>query len=390
MRQGVSVGVDILLKNPDKHIGSSNVGLITNPTGVTGNLTSTLDAFHRHPDIRLEAVFGPEHGARGDVQDALPVRFHTDTPSGLPVYSLYGDVRKPTTEMLESIDVLIFDIQDVGARFYTYTSTLTYTLKAASEHGITFIVLDRPNPVNGVSLEGNVLDPRFSSFVGLHTIPIRHGMTIGELALLVNEGIGAELEVVRMEGWNRSMWFDETGLPWVQPSPNIPTLDTAIVYPGTCLFEGVNISEGRGTTRPFEYIGAPWIDGTRWATVLNELALCGVVFRACYFTPAFSKYADERCGGVQIHVTDRDSYQSVETALHMLATALELWSNDFEWLPPSYDDRYHFDLLAGTHKTREDLSRGVAVGEIIENWRSGLQFFNDLREGYLLYPPGGT
>lgn len=390
MRQGVSVGVDILLKNPDKHIGSSNVGLITNPTGVTGNLTSTLDAFHRHPDIRLEAVFGPEHGARGDVQDALPVRFHTDTPSGLPVYSLYGDVRKPTTEMLESIDVLIFDIQDVGVRFYTYTSTLTYTLKAASEHSINFIVLDRPNPVNGLSLEGNVLDPRFSSFVGLHTIPIRHGMTIGELALLVNEGIGAELEVVRMEGWNRSMWFDETGLPWVQPSPNIPTLDTAIVYPGTCLFEGVNISEGRGTTRPFEYIGAPWIDGTRWATVLNELALCGVVFRACYFTPAFSKYADERCGGVQIHVTDRDSYQSVETALHMLATALELWSNDFEWLPPSYDDRYHFDLLAGTHKTREDLSRGVAVGEIIENWRSGLQFFNDLREGYLLYPPGGT
>jgi uncharacterized protein YbbC (DUF1343 family) len=192
-----------------------------------------------------------------------------------------------------------------------------------------------------------------------------------------------------MEGWIRDMWFDETGLPWVQPSPNIPTPETAAVYPGTCLFEGVNVSEGRGTTRPFEYVGAPWIDGRGWASSLNELGLWGVVFRACSFTPAFSKYRDERCGGVQIHVTDRDSFRPVETALHMLSTAMELWPNDFEWLPPSYDKRRHFDLLAGTDEIRRDLGRGVAIRDIVEGWTKGLRGFERLRKGCLLYPDGG-
>jgi uncharacterized protein YbbC (DUF1343 family) len=254
---------------------------------------------------------------------------------------------------------------------------------------VPFVVLDRPNPINGVTVEGNILEPGFASFVGLHPIPIRHGMTIGELAQLINEGVEAELEVVEMEGWSRGTWFDETGLPWVQPSPNIPTPETATVYPGTCLFEGVNVSEGRGTTRPFEYIGAPWIDGRRWASTLNEQGLAGVRFRACSFTPIFSKYQDERCGGVQLHVTDRDSFRPVETALHMLSTAMGLLPDDFEWLPPSYDERHHFDLLAGTDKVRKDLSRGAAIGDIVGGWLEGLRDFERLRKGCLLYPGGG-
>jgi uncharacterized protein YbbC (DUF1343 family) len=389
MKPRVKPGVDVLLRNPTSYIGSSKVGLITNPTGVTSSLASTLDAFYMHPDIRVTTVFGPEHGVRGDVQDALPVGFHVDDATGLPVYSLYGDIMKPTEEMLEEVDTLVFDIKDVGSRFYTYVSTLTYALEAASEHGVVFIVLDRPNPVNGISVEGNILESGFASFIGLHALPIRHGMTIGELALLINERIGAELKVVEMVDWSRSMWYDETGLPWVQPSPNIPTLETAIVYPGTCFFEGANISEGRGTTRPFEYIGAPWIDGRRWAEALNDLRLSGVIFRACYFVPSFSKYVGECCGGVQVHITDRDACRPVETALHMLSVALNLWPDNFEWLPPSYDEHCHFDLLAGTNKIRKDLSQGVAVGEIVEGWREDLQAFDIVREKHLLYPTGG-
>jgi len=388
MSPRVRPGVDVLLEDPEVYIGSSRVGLITNPTGVTSDLTPTLDGLHSHPDVEVAAVFGPEHGARGEVQDEINVGSYVDAVTGLHVYSLYGEVRKPTAEMLRGVDVLVFDIQDVGARFYTYASTMVYALEAASENGINMIVLDRPNPINGIKTEGNALESEFASFVGLNPLPIRHGMTIGELALLLNEEIGAGLEVVEMEGWSRGMWFDDTGLPWVQPSPNIPTLETAIVYPGTCLFEGVNISEGRGTTRPFEVVGAPWMDGPKWSSAMNELGLGGVRFRACHFMPVFSKYTGERCRGVQVHVIDRDRYEPVETGLHMLATALSLWPGDFRWLPPSYDRRRHFDLLAGTDKTRENLSRGVAVEEIVEGWAQGLRAFDGLRKMHLLYGGG--
>jgi len=385
----VKPGVDVLLQDPSKYLGSYSVGLITNPTGITGGLTPTIDAFHMHPDIGLKAIFGPEHGAMGDAQDALPIGHYVDGATGLPVQSLYGEVMKPTAEMLDGVEALVFDIQDVGARFYTYTSTLTYALDSASEHGVPFFVLDRPNPINGVNVEGNILEPGFASFIGLHPIPIRHGLTIGELALLINEGIGAELEVVRMEGWRRGKWFDETGLTWVQPSPNISTLETATVYPGTCFFEGVNVSEGRGTTRPFEYIGAPWIDGRRWAEELNGLGLGGVVFRTCHFIPYFSKYSGERCGGVQVHVTNRKNFRPVEAALHMLASAIDLWPEDFEWLPPGRDGRRHFDLLAGTDRTRESLSRGVLVEAMINSWSDGLPAYEERREECLLYSVGG-
>ena len=385
----VKAGVDILLENPEKHLRGSRVGLVTNPTGATGDLTPTLDALYSHPCVELKAVFGPEHGARGDVQDALPVGHSIDPSTGLPVYSLYGEFMKPTAEMLEGVDALVLDIQDVGARFYTYTSTLTYSLQAAAEHGVSLIVLDRPNPVNGLAVEGNILEPEFKSFVGLHPIPMRHGLTMGELARFVNQEIGADLTVVPMRGWRRGMWFDETGLPWVQPSPNIPTLDTATVYPGACLFEGVNVSEGRGTTHPFECLGAPWIDGERWAAELNGLGLGGVRFRACSFTPTFSKYDGQRCVGVQLHVLDRSSFKPVETALHMLAAVLRLWPEEFRWLEPSYDRRRHFDLLAGTSKTREALGRGTPVQEIVDGWREKLEEFDEMRQDFLIYRPGG-
>jgi uncharacterized protein YbbC (DUF1343 family) len=239
-----------------------------------------------------------------------------------------------------------------------------------------------------VDVEGSILEPGFASFVGLNTVPIRHGLTIGELALMANESIGAELLVVRMEGWERGMWFDETGLPWVQPSPNIPTLDTATVYPGTCLFEGVNVSEGRGTTRPFEYIGAPWIDGAMWAAALNRLGLSGVHFRACHFTPTFSKYHGELCGGVQVHVTDRDAFRPVEASLHMLSAALGLWPDEFKWLPPMCDGRRHFDLLAGTDRIRLDLGKGMAVEDIVDGWTDALDTYEERSEEFLLYQEG--
>jgi uncharacterized protein YbbC (DUF1343 family) len=381
----VSTGVDVLLQEPRRFLGPGRVGLITNQTGVTADLTSTIDALHRSQDVDLRALFGPEHGARGDLQDALPVKYHIDGSTGLPIHSLFGDALKPTPEMLEGLDVLVFDIQDVGCRFYTYPSTMAYAMEAAAENGLSFIVLDRPDPINGVAVEGN-LRPDFSSFVGLHRVPIRHGMTIGELAGLINEGVGADLSVVEMRGWSRGMWFDETGLPWVQPSPNIPTLDTATVYPGTCLFEGVNVSEGRGTTRPFEYVGAPWIDGGRWAEELNALGLNGVRFRACSFIPTFDRYVGERCGGVQVHVTDRDGLRPVEAGLHMLQTVLSLHEDELEWLPPEGGGLMHFDMLAGTDALREDLMGGKAVGDIVGGWREELEGFMELRRGHLLYP----
>jgi len=240
-----------------------------------------------------------------------------------------------------------------------------------------------------LAVEGNILEPGFASFIGLHPIPMRHGLTMGELALLVNQEIGAELTVVPMRGWRRGMWFEETRLPWVQPSPNIPTLDTATVYSGTCLFEGVNVSEGRGTTRPFEYLGAAWIDGERWAAELNGLGLGGVRFRACSFTPTFSKYDGQRCVGVQLHILDRSSFRPVETTLNMLAAVLRLWPEEFRWLEPNYDRRRHFDLLAGTSKTREALSRETPVQEIVDSWRKRLEEFDEMRQDLLLYRPGG-
>jgi len=384
----VRAGVDVLLEDPRGRLGGASVGLVTNPTGVTSRLESTLDALHSHPDVDLRAVFGPEHGARGDVQDALPIGGYVDEATGLPVHSLYGDHTEPTPEMMDGLDALIFDIQDCGARFYTYVSTLTRCMEAARKGGLRVVVLDRPDPINGLQVEGGILESGFESFIGLHPVPYRHGLTVGELASLINEKLRCELEVVELEGWSREMWYDETGLPWVQPSPNMPTLDSATVFPGTCLFEGVNASEGRGTTRPFEYLGAPWVDGRRWAESMNGLRLPGARFRACHFTPAFWRFTGERCGGLQVHVTDRDEYRPVEAGIHLLSALMGLHGEAFRFNEPTYDERRHFDLLAGTERLRLSLMDGEPVEEIVGAWEREVERFMKRRERHLLYGEG--
>jgi len=386
-RVRVKAGVEVLSRRSFEIIKDKRVGLVTNQTGVTESLRHVVDILYESPEIKLTALFGPEHGIRGDLQDGHVVESYADRRTGVPVYSLYGETKKPTMDMLSNVDVLLFDIQDVGARYYTYIYTMSYAMEAAAEAGIPFIVFDRPNPINGVSVEGNILNPEFKSFVGRYPIPVRHGMTVGELAMLFNVeyGIEADLKVVRMEGWLRDMWFDETGLVWVQPSPNIPTLETATVYPGTCLLEGTNVSEGRGTTRPFELFGAPWIDSSGLIAELRSGKLPGALFREAYFTPAFSKYSGQRCSGVQVHVTERDAFRPFETGLHIVDAVRKLHLDRFEWAKPESGSRYYFDVLLGTDKIRKQLCDGSSVKEVIEGFQEELSGFMGMRKNYLLY-----
>ena len=408
----VKPGVQVFLDRHLDLVKGKRVGLITNPTGTDGLLQSTIDLFFTNPSVKLVALYGPEHGVRGDAQAGQYVPFYIDRKYGipeynLPVFSLYGQSKKPDPGMLknidefmrsfdtketgkvpeaamvEGIDVMVFDIQDVGTRVYTYVATMAYAMQAAAENGIDFVVLDRPNPVNGVDMEGPVLEyPEFSSFIGLFPIPERHGMTMGELAGLFNDKFlarKARLTVVPMEGWKREMWFDETGLPWVIPSPNMPTLETATVYPGLVAIEGTNLSEGRGTTKPFELFGAPWIDGYDLAQTLNGLGLSGVRFREAWFTPSFSKFQGQLCGGCQVHVTDRDAFRPFAAALHIIKTVRDAYPGKFEF----HAD--YFDQVMGTASVRAALEAGTGVPAILENIRPGLEVFTDLRKAYLIY-----
>jgi uncharacterized protein YbbC (DUF1343 family) len=370
----VKLGLTVLLEDKLDFIAGKSVGLITNPTGVNESLESNISLFCKHPDIKLKAIFSPEHGLWGAAQDAIRVSSFKYRDTDIPVYSLYGDNREPTPEMLKGLDILVFDIQDVGARFYTYISTMSMAMEACAQNDVGFVVLDRPNPVNGLAVEGNVLESEFRSFVGYLPIPIRHGMTIGELAQFYNDRfeLGVQLRVVNMIGWQRDMWFDDTGLQWVMPSPNMPSLDTASVYPGLCLFEGTNVSEGRGTTKPFEIIGAPWIDGIFLADKLNDLSMPGVKFRPVNFIPTFSKYKDQNCGGVQAHVLDREKFSPVRTGLNMIDTINRIYPGEFQWRG---EKRPFFDLLMGTDKTRKQLSDGESVDNIIHSWEDGLMEF---------------
>lgn len=381
-----SLGVDVLLEDQLDLISGKKVGLVTNPTGVDQELNSIVDLLFEHPEVDLTALYGPEHGVRGDAQAGSYVEFYIDDRTDLPVYSLYGTTRKPTAEMLEDVEVLLFDIQDVGTRFYTYIYTMAYVMEAAEENDIPVVVLDRPNPIGGDKVEGPVLDSDYESFVGMYPIPLRHGMTVGELAYLFNDefGIGADLTVVEMEGWERWMYYDDLPLHWVLQSPNMPTLNTAIVYPGAALIEGTNASEGRGTTMPFEMLGAPYMDSTELASALNDLSLSGVTFRAASFTPAFSKHAGELTNGIQIHIDDRDQYQPVETGLHIVATIRELYPDDFEFRETWSGDSF-FDNLIGNGETRQSMIEGTPVDEIVNNWQGDLDEFKELREGYILY-----
>lgn len=363
-------------------VAGRRIGLVTNPTGVTASGVGSADALFGRRELKLVALFGPEHGIRGDAEGGAAVASTVDCQTGLPVYSLYGDTRRPTAAMLKDLDVVLFDVQDVGVRYYTYISTLAYVMQAAAANGKRVVVLDRPNPIGGVVVEGPVLERGQESFVGIYPIPLRHGMTVGELARLFNAefGIRADLAVVPAAGWRRGLWFDQTGLRWVPPSPNIRTLDSAVAYPCTGLLEGTNLSEGRGTPRPFENVGAPWLDGERWASVLSGLGLPGVEFRPTRFTPDSSKHQGQSCGGVLLRVTDRERFRAVETGLSVIATARQLDPRRFAWQPGN-----GFDLLVGNTWLRQRLDAGASVGELAQAWQSGLDGFRAVRQKYLLY-----
>jgi beta-N-acetylhexosaminidase len=381
------LGVEVLLKEEKHLIEGKRVGLITNPTGVDQELNSIVDTLHNDPDTELTALYGPEHGVRGDAQAGQYVDFYIDEKTGLPVYSLYGPTRKPTPEMLEDIDVLLFDIQDVGTRFYTYIYTMAYAMEAAQENDIPIVVLDRPNPLSGLKVEGPVLDMKYASFVGNYAIPLRHGMTVGELAKLFNEefGIGADLTVVEMNGWKRNMYYDDTPLEFVMPSPNMPTLETALVYPGGALIEGTNVSEGRGTTKPFELIGAPFMNADDVATELNNLKLSGVTFRAASFTPTFSKHAGSLSHGIQIHITDRDTFKPVETGLHIVKTIHDMYPEDFQFRAENSAGISFFDNLIGNSWIRKGIEEGRSVEDLVSQWQGDLSEFNKVRKQYLIY-----
>jgi uncharacterized protein YbbC (DUF1343 family) len=387
----MKLGLDLVLQSGLGSISGARIGLIANPASVDSRLEHAVEVFHRNSKLRLTALFGPQHGIRGETQDnMIEWRSFRDRHTGLPAYSLYGEVRKPTAEMLSDVDVLVFDVPDVGTRVYTFVHTMALAMQAAREHGKRFVVLDRPNPICGTHVEGNILEPGYSSFVGMFPIPMRHGMTIGELAGMFNDefGIGCDLEVVRMEGWRREMWHDLTGLPWVMPSPNMPTLDTATVYPGAVMIEGTNVSEGRGTTRPFEIIGAPFIDQHLLASELSNGGLPGVLFRPLNFQPTFHKHAGELCGGIQIHVIDRAAFKPVISGVAVISAIRRLYPGEFEWKHPPYEyvyDRLPFDVINGSGQIREQIEAGIDWREIEAGWDEGVALFSEMRRSYLLY-----
>ncbi|MBN1754930.1 DUF1343 domain-containing protein [bacterium] len=376
-----------------RQIARHRVGLVANPASLNSILEHTADLLYANQDknFKLVCLFGPQHGFWGQTQDNMIEWEGFRHPRyNIPVYSLYGKHRKPTPEMLKDIDILLFDVPDIGSRYYTFIWTMALCMQACSEIGLKFMVLDRPNPINGIQLEGPVLESSLSSFVGLYPIPVRHGMTIGEIALLFNRefGISTNLEVLRMEAWERKLWFDETGLPWVMPSPNMPTLDTAAVYPGMCLLEGTNISEGRGTTRPFEIFGAPFIKPEILVSELRRRELPGVLFRPLYFKPTFNKYQDQLCGGAQIHLLDRESFQPFMTSLNIIDTVVKLYPDQFQWRKPPYEyetKRLPFDILAGNSAIRVLIEEGSSTDKIVNIWQKGLNSFTRKRKNYLLY-----
>src|SRR5258708_14696198 len=385
----VKSGLEVLVERKSVVLKGARVGLICHQASVDSRLRHAVPLF-REKKINLTALFAPEHGMWGTAQDQIPIEGERSTVHGAPLYSLYGDHRHPSPESLREIDVLVCDLQDVGSRYYTFIWTMALAMQACAKHGKKFVVLDRPNPINGKTLEGPVLDPRFASFVGLYPVPVRHGMTIGEIALWLNEGfgIGADLDVIPMAGWKRAMAFRETGLPWVFPSPNMPTLDTAWVYPGGCVIEGTQLSEGRGTTRPFELLGAPYIQPETLAEALNRAKLPGVIFRPCRFEPTFHKFQGESCGGVQVHVTDRAAFKPFFTYLVVIQYIRELYPKDFAWRPPPYEyetEKLPFDILCGTDSERRAMESGASLRPLERSWEKGLDAFERQRKPFLLY-----
>jgi uncharacterized protein YbbC (DUF1343 family) len=395
----IKVGAELLIEKHLDLIKGKNIGIITNHSAVLQDGRHLVDVLKSIPEVKVLALFGPEHGIRGDAPDGKSIDHDIDDPTQLKVFSLFGKITKPTPEMLKGIEVLIFDIQDVGVRFYTFTSTLFLTMEAAAENNITFIVLDRPNPIGGLNFDGPIREDSLKSFVGLHPIPVMHGMTVGELAKMANDegwlknGVKANLKIIKMEGWYRKLWYDETSLQWLKPSPNIVTMNTAVIYPGTCFIEGTNVSEGRGTMNPFEIIGAPFVNAEKLANKLNEYKLKGVKFRPITFTPeniikmtTDPKYDSIECHGVFIDITDRNIIEPVKIGVYILYALKDLFPNDFKWRSPSRSTgKYYIDLLSGTTEIRQMLDKGIKPEEIISRWQAGLDKFKLIRKKHLLY-----
>ncbi|MEM7029602.1 MAG: DUF1343 domain-containing protein [Chloroflexota bacterium] len=379
----ILLGIDQLLNDKLALIQNQRVGLISNASAVTHSRIPTLDALMNEPNVQVAALFAPEHGFQSAVAAGMTVTSGRDARTRLPIYSLYGDTKRPTAEMLADLDVFVFDIQTVGARFFTYITTLLYVMEIAAQHQVRVIVCDRPNPIGGERVEGPVLSTEFASFVGPKPLPIRHGLTIGELALMYHRvwQVDCDLHVVCCQHWQRYDWYDDTGLIWIPPSPNISKLDTAIVYPGICLFEGTNLSEGRGTTTPFEIVGAPWLDGYVLASKMNALELPGIHFQPVSFQPTASKWAGQVCNGVQLHVLDRHTMLPITVALYLLAQIRTLNPDDFQWQLP------HFDYLSGTDLLRQQIMSGVPVTEIEHAWQVGLEQFKEMSDAVKLYRP---
>lgn len=388
----VVVGADLIISENSNLIKGKRLGIVTNHSALLASNVHLVDTLFHINDVTISALFGPEHGIRGDNADGATIADGKDSKTGIPVYSLYGKINKPTKEMLKDVDLLLFDIQDVGARFYTFISTLFYTIQAAAENNIPIIVLDRPNPIGGVKVEGPILKEELTSFVGIAPIPIMHGMTIGELATIFNgrgmigKDVKAKLTVIKMKNWERKLYFDECNIQWVKPSPNIYSIETAIIYPGTCLIEGTNVSEGRGTDAPFQIIGAPFINANTLYETIKNLKINGAEFDPIEFTPveianvaSNPKYKDQLCRGIKIKIINRSIFNPVHFGIQLITTIHNLYPNDFKFS----DTR--FDKLSGDKKIREQIIANKTHEEIITSWQRELNDFKDLRKKYLLY-----
>lgn len=388
----VLTGADRLLGEEFSLIKYKNVGIVTNHTALLSNGIHLVDTLHNRNDVTVKVLFGPEHGIRGDEPDGMKIKDGIDSKTGVPVYSLYGKIRKPTPEMLKDVDVLIFDIQDIGARFYTFISTMYYTLQAAAENNIPVLVLDRPNPIGGLTVDGPIREEGLKSFVAIAPVTIVHGMTVGELATMFNDenmledDAQADLTVIEMKNWKRDMYYDQTGLSWVAPSPNMPDLETALLYPGLCLIEGTNISEGRGTLEPFKQIGAPFIDKDVLSAELNKLEIEGIKISPVEYTPVsienmskYPKFQDTRCYGVKLEITDRDKFESLKFGVRLISLIRQLYPDQFEFR------KNWLDKLTGVEWIRDDIKNGADAIIIISKWKEEVDAFKNLRESYLRY-----
>jgi uncharacterized protein YbbC (DUF1343 family) len=391
-RKHIQVGLDIFEKNWPKNLKGSHVGLLAHPASINRRLEHAVKVFLKSKKITLKAIFGPQHGIRGETQDNMVEwEGYFDSTLGIPVFSLYGHTRKPEPAMLKDIDVIVIDVQDVGSRYYTFIWTMELCMQACLEMNKSLVILDRPNPIGGYRTEGPVLDTEYASFVGQRPLPIRHGMTIGEIGNYFHNEYYPSLDfyTIPVKGWGRKMWFDETCLPWVMPSPNMPTLNTATVYPGMCLLEGTNLSEGRGTTRPFEIFGAPFIEPPHLVKHLEASKLPGVVFRPLYFQPTYQKHAGHLCGGAQIHIINRERFKPFKTGVAILKTLYALYPEHFSWKQPPYEyekEKLPIDILAGTDKLRKNIEKGVSIKQMEEWWEEQrLQFQKQIRKHSLLY-----